>query len=209
MVALNLGNRIAAVPNESEPLVWVLHDGKPGMRSQALGLAEATGFRFVEKVLTVKRPWAWLPPQLWLQPLRAVNDRGVPLAPPWPDLVIGCGRHSAMPALAVRRASGCGTFAAQIQDPRVGRDEFDLLLVPEHDRLRGPRVAVTQGAIHRVTPTRLAEARRHFPALAELPRPVLAVLVGGANRSYRLGLDRLGTLAEAIASILRAGGGSA
>ncbi|MBV8493224.1 MAG: mitochondrial fission ELM1 family protein [Alphaproteobacteria bacterium] len=209
MVALNLGNRIAAVPNESEPLVWVLHDGKPGMRSQALGLAEATGFRFVEKVLTVKRPWAWLPPQLWLQPLRAVNDRGVPLARPWPDLVIGCGRHSAMPALAVRRASGCRTFAAQIQDPRVGRDEFDLLLVPEHDRLRGPRVAVTQGAIHRVTPTRLAEARRHFPALAELPRPVLAVLVGGANRSYRLGLDRLGTLAEAIASILRAGGGSA
>jgi hypothetical protein len=141
--------------------------------------------------------------------LGAVRDSGVPLAPPWPDLVIGCGRHSAMPALAIRRASGGRTFAAQIQDPRVGRSEFDLLFVPEHDRLRGPRIVVTRGAIHRVTPARLAEARRHFPALAGLPRPILGVLIGGANRSYRLDFDRLATIADAIAAILRAGGGSA
>ncbi len=48
-----------------------------------------------------------------------------------------------MPALAIRRASGGRTVAAQIQDPGVGRDEFDLMVVPEHDRLRGPRVIVT------------------------------------------------------------------
>ena len=50
------------------PLVWVLHDGKAGMASQALGLAEATGFPFVEKSLAVRAPWAWLPPQLWMKP---------------------------------------------------------------------------------------------------------------------------------------------
>ena len=209
MVALHLHDPVAAVASDAAPLVWVLHVGKPVMASQALGLAEATGFPFVEKVLSVQRPWAWLPPQLWLNPLGAVRHSGVPLAPPWPDLVIGCGRHSAMPALAIRRASGGRTFAAQIQDPRVGRSEFDLLFVPEHDRLRGPRIVVTRGAIHRVTPARLAEARRHFPALAGLPRPILGVLIGGANRSYRLDFDRLATIADAIAAILRAGGGSA
>ena len=209
MAALHFREPVAAVPSESGPLVWVLHDGKPGMASQALGLAEATGFPFVEKVLSVRRPWAWLPPQLWPAPFRAVTDDGIPLAPPWPDLVIGCGRLSAMPALAIRRASGGRSFAAQIQDPRVGRDEFDLLFVPEHDRLRGPRIIVTCGAIHRVTRVRLAEARRHFPALAGLPRPILGVLIGGANRSYRLGLDHLAALADAIAAILRTGGGSA
>src|ERR1700733_4644104 len=106
------------------PVVWVLHDGKAGMASQALGLAEATGFPFVERALTVHLPWTYLPPQLWLGPLAAVSDQGAPLTPPWPDVVIGCGRNTVRPALAIRRASGGRTVVAQIQDPRLGRGQF-------------------------------------------------------------------------------------
>jgi mitochondrial fission protein ELM1 len=194
--------------SDSAPLVWVLHDGKAGMASQALGLAEATGFPFVEKSLAVRAPWAWLPPQLWLAPLAAVSDGDLPLRPPWPDLVIGCGRNTARPALAIRKASGGWTVAAQIQDPRIGRGEFDLMLVPEHDRYRGPRVITTKGALHRVTPEKLVAARERFPELATLPRPVLGVLIGGSNRAYRLPLDRLAEIADAIASAVRETGGS-
>ena len=79
------------------------------------------------------------------------------LTPPWPDAVIGCGRNAVRPALAIKRASGGRTIAAHIQDPRFGRDRFDLMIVPRHDRLRGPRVLVTEAAVHRVTP---AAARR-------------------------------------------------
>jgi mitochondrial fission protein ELM1 len=114
-----------------------------------------------------------------------------------------------MPALAIRRASGGRTLAAQIQDPGVGRSEFNLLVVPEHDRLRGPRVIVTRGAVHRVTRARLAAERARFPALAMLPRPILSVLIGGANKAYRLTLRRLGEIADAVAGVLRAQGGSA
>src|SRR2546429_2492333 len=209
MAALRLRDPVTAVPGETAAVVWVLHDGKPGMASQACGLAEAIGFPFIEKQLSIRAPWAWLPPQFWLEALRAVSTEAGPLQPPWPDLVIGCGRLSAMPALAIRRASAGRTFAAQVQDPRVGRNEFDLLFVPEHDRLRGPQTVVTRGAIHRVTAARLAEARLRFPRFAGLPRPILGVLIGGANRSYRLSLDRLAAIAEAIAGVLRAGGGSA
>src|SRR5438874_12817601 len=106
MAALRLRDPVTAVPGETAPVVWVLHDGKPGMASQALGLAEATGFPFVERLLSVRRPWGWLPPQLWLAPLYAVSESGVRLAPPWPALVIGCGRRTAMPALAIRWARG-------------------------------------------------------------------------------------------------------
>jgi len=211
MVALSNARLAAAgsAPAEPTPLVWVLHDGKPGMASQALGLAEAAGLPFIEKRLAIRRPWAWLPPQLWVAPLIVARDRGRRLAPPWPDLVIGCGRNTARPALAIRRASGGRMLAAQIQDPRVGRDEFDMLFVPEHDRLRGPRILVTRGAIHRVTSELLAAERRRFPALEALPRPVLGVLIGGSNRTYRLDLRRLGEIAEMIADVLRRTGGSA
>src|SRR5258708_34139159 len=105
MVALPVSSEPIPAGND-EPLVWVLHDGKAGMVSQSLGLAEATGFPFIEKALTIYRPWAWLPPQLWIATFGAVSDSGRPLAPPWPDLVIPCGRNSAMPAQAIRRASG-------------------------------------------------------------------------------------------------------
>jgi hypothetical protein len=214
MVALSLSCEPAA---DAAPLVWVLHDGKAGMASQSLGLAEATGFPFVEKALSVRPPWSWLPPQLWLaplglDPLAAVTDGAGPLRPPWPDLVIACGRNAAMPALAIKRAAnkvpGCRAIAAQVQDPGVGRDEFDLMFVPEHDRLRGANVIVTKGALHRVTAEKLAAERLRFPELAALPRPVLAVLIGGSNSAYRLTLARLAELADAIAANLRATGGS-
>ena len=191
------------------PVTWVLHDGKAGMASQALGLAEATGFPFIEKRLEIRHPWKCLPPRLWFLPLAAARASGTPLSPPWPDLLIGCGRNTAMLALAVRRANNGRTVAAQIQDPGVGRDEFDLLVVPEHDGLRGPRVIVTRGAVHRVTASRLAAERARFPDLAALQRPILSVLIGGANRAYRLTLRKLGEIADAIAGVIRTQGGSA
>lgn len=209
MVALALDPVLPRAAGDAPPLVWVLHDGKAGMASQALGLAEATGFPFVEKSLIVRAPWAWLPPRVWLAPLAAASDGGVTLRPPWPDLVIGCGRNTAAPALAIRRASGGRSLAAQIQDPRIGRGRFDLMLVPEHDRLRGPRIMTTRGALHRVTPERLADARARFPELAHLARPVLGVLIGGSNRAYRLTLDRLAAIADQIATCLEATGGAA
>ena len=195
-------------PPAPAPSAWVLHDGKAGMASQALGLAEAMGLPFVEKPLAIRRPWAWLPPQLWMAPLRAAKAEGGPLHPPWPDLVIGCGRNTAMPALAIRRLSGGRTMAVQIQDPRVGRDEFDMLFVPEHDWLRGERVFVTRGAIHRVTAARLDSERRRFPALEDLRQPIVGVLIGGSNRTYRLDLRRLGEIADAVAAAVRQTGGS-
>jgi uncharacterized protein len=210
---------MVALPSRSEPappapggddapVVWVLHDGKAGMASQSLGLAEATGFPFIEKALTVRSPWAWLPPQLWLAPLAAVRDGRDILRPPWPDLVIACGRNAAMPALAIRKASGGRTAVGQIQDPRVGRSRFDLMFVPEHDRLRRENVMTTKGALHRVTADKLAAERRRFSELAALPRPVLAALIGGSNRAYWMTSSQLAAIGDAIAACARQTGGS-
>jgi uncharacterized protein len=201
----------ASAPTEqpATPLAWVLHDGKAGMRSQALGLAEATGFEIAEKSLEISWPWSALPPQMWLSPRHGLSNCEEQLLPPWPDLVIGCGRNTVIPALAIRRISGGRPFLAQVQDPRLRRSEFDLLIVPEHDRLRGPRVIVSRGAMHRVTSARLAAERSRFPALAAMPAPILTVLLGGSNKSYRLGHRRLGEIADAVAALLRERGGSA
>src|SRR6516164_9745243 len=189
------------------PIAWVLHDGKAGMTSQALGLAKATGFPFIEKCLGIGFPWIYLPPPLWFLPFRAAGGTGASLRPPWPDLIVACDWNAAISALTIRRAGGGLIGAAQIQNPGIGRAEFDLLVVPEHDRARGARVIVTLGAIHRVTRARLAAERYRFPAFAAMPRPILSVLISGTDGSSRLTLRRVGEITEVLAGILRRGGG--
>ena len=174
------------------PNCWVLTDGKPGMENQCLGLAEALGIVPTVKRIAPRFPWSVLPPGLWFAPLRAPGPGGDRLAPPWPALLIATGRQTVAPSIAIRRASRGATFTVQIQDPQVDPARFDLVASPAHDRLAGDNVIATLGALHRVTPERLAHAAARFrDRLARLPRPLVAVLVGGTNRQYRL--SRAGT----------------
>jgi mitochondrial fission protein ELM1 len=69
-------------------------------------------------------------------------------------------------------------------------------------------VLVTRGAVHRVTPAKLAEAAAQWePRLAAVPRPRLAVLIGGNNKVFRLDLATLATLGDRLAVLARAGHG--
>jgi mitochondrial fission protein ELM1 len=90
----------------------------------------------------------------------------------------------------------------------LGARHFDLMIVPAHDRIRGDNVLVSLGAVHRVTPTRLAEAAAFWaPKLDFLPRPRVAVLLGGGNGSYRLSEARAGSIAADLQHLARGGAG--
>jgi mitochondrial fission protein ELM1 len=170
-----------------EEACWVLTTGEAGMRSQALGLAEAVGLPIVEKRIVVRRPWRWLPGGFPPMPLAALDPQGDMLAPPWPRLVVTCGRRSIGPALAVKRLSGGQTIAAYVQNPELGRRAFDLVAAMPHDRVTGPNVVTVCTALHPITQARLAAARDEWRAsLGPGQRPLLGVLVGGDNSSYRL-----------------------
>jgi hypothetical protein len=178
---------------------WVVTDGKPGMENQALGLAEAVGFDIEVKRIAIKAPWRWLPPMLWFDRFAALHHSGDDLVPPWPDLLIGCGRMSVPYSLAVRRKSLRQTFTVQLQNPAISTQRFDLVAPPHHDHLTGENVVQTRGAVHRVTPERLAaEADKFRDQLAHLPRPLVAVLIGGNNKCYSITPEITRTLADRL-----------
>jgi len=186
---------------------WVLSDGKAGTEVQSLGLAEALGFQPEVKRIGIRAPWRWLPPGLWVAPFRALASDGARLAPPWPEVLIASGRLTAAPALAVRRVSRGASFTIQIQDAKVDPGRFDLVVAPRHDRLSGANVVSVLGALHRVTARRLAEAAaRHAPGLAHLPRPRIAVLIGGTSKVYRMTPRGARRLAAQLASLARGQG---
>lgn len=170
------------------PRCWVVTDGNSGMENQCLGLADALGVVAEVKRIALRRPWEWLPPRLGalVDPLTGLDPRGAVLTPPWPDVWIATGRRTVALSASVKRLSE-RTVTVQIQNPHYPLAAFDLVVTPVHDRLQGANVIATAGALHRVTRARLDAAAREFRgALAHLPRPLVAVLIGGANSAYRM-----------------------
>ena len=169
---------------------WIVTDGKVGMVNQCRGLAEILEVEPVSKVIDQRAPWRWLPPVITPSVLDVVTSDSSPLVPPWPDLLIASGRKSVAPARAIRRASGGTTFCVQIQNPGAAPAAFDLVVTPQHDGLSGPNVMATTGSLHGLTPRVLDAARARFAdMMAPLPRPLLAVLLGGDNAVYNMTED--------------------
>jgi mitochondrial fission protein ELM1 len=192
------------------PTVWAVHDGKIGMANQVLGLAEAVGYPVIEKAVALRAPWRHLAPSLWLHPMAALSPEGARLEPPWPDLLVACGRGVTALALAVKRLSGGRTLWVHVQDPRFARRHVDLMVVPQHDPARGENVLLTVGAVHRVRPALLDAGRTRFaPLFSPLPRPLVGVLIGGSNRVYRLTPAIAATLGQQLAALAAQGFGIA
>jgi mitochondrial fission protein ELM1 len=186
---------------------WTITDGKAGMVSQALGLAEAVGLPVIEKTIRPAAPWKWLPPGTWPAGASGAGRGSDPLVAPLPRLVISCGRHSIRPAFWVKNQSEGRTFAVHIQHPRINPARFDLVVAPEHDRLTGPNVIPIRGSLHRVNRQRLdAAAARIAPSLADLPRPLVAVLIGGTNSVYTLTDRVVARLADDLSALCKQSG---
>lgn len=183
-------------------ICWVLTDGKPGMENQCLGLAEALGLNPDVKRVAPRFPWRVLPPHLWFGALHAPGPDGDVLSPPWPDLLIATGRQTVALSIAIKRLAGNRVFTVQIQNPVISAARFDLVATPRHDRLTGENVIVTEGALHRITPDRLAaEAGKFRDRLAGLPNPRVAVLIGGSNGQYRMTRKSAEALADRVAGL--------
>jgi mitochondrial fission protein ELM1 len=185
---------------------WVLTTGEAGMRSQALGLAAAVGLPIAEKRIVLPRFWGWLPAGLAPVPLGALSAAGDRLAPPWPRLVVACGRRSIGPALAVKRAAAGRTIAAYVQNPELAAEKFDLVVALAHDGLAGGNVVIVETALHNVTAAGLKTAAALWRArLIPDGAPLIGVLVGGDNGSYRLSGRVLQRLVDVLAEAQRRG----
>ncbi|MFQ5566551.1 MAG: mitochondrial fission ELM1 family protein, partial [Paracoccaceae bacterium] len=118
----------------------------------------------------------------------------------------GAGRRIAPLGAALGQLYGVPTV--QILDPRMPLGAFGLVAVPEHDRVTGPNVITTTGAIGRATPEVVARAAEPWrERLASLPRPRVAVLLGGPSASARFGGGAAGRLLDALQGLAEQGHG--
>ena len=190
--------------------VWVLADTAAGHANQALGVAEALDRPHLVKRIAYTK-LAGLPNLMRGSSLMGVaKETRRDLISPWPSLVIAAGRRTAPIARWIKRQSGGEAKIVQIMHPGTSAHDFDLIALPLHDSHpdAANQLRIT-GAPHRLTSLKLTAAAQEWEArLSHLPRPYLAVLVGGATHKRPFDDAAAALLGQQVEALRRQSGGS-
>ncbi len=186
------------------PKAWLVLGQRTGENAQIIALAEALGWPFEIKRL-VYRKYEFVTNVLRGTGLAGINKRqSSPLLPPWPDLVISAGMRGEPVCRWIRKQAGGRVKLIHIGRPWARPEHFDLVITTPQYRLPAhPNVLHNKLTLYRVTEARLAAAAAKWtPHFAQLPRPYIAVIIGGNSGPYvfdRLAAERLGREASAMA----------
>jgi len=192
------------------PKVWVLLGKGKGGNVQMLNLAGALGWPFETRQLyhnALNRI-----PNILLGASRASvdADRSDPLEPPWPDLVIAASRRSAPVAKWIRRQSGGRTRLVHLFHTQAPLAAYDLVItLPQYRLPQRSNVLHLSSALNRIPASELSTAATRWRTEFEaLPRPHIALIVGGTSSSYILDADTAARLGREAAVMARSAGGS-
>jgi len=181
-------------------------DARAGNLRQAQALAEALDPGHADAcILQPHWPWRLFAPMRAPGSDHAFGADFSAIAKHAPAVAIGCGRQA---ALATRVLRARGARVVQVLDPRIDPAHWDLLVVPQHDRVRGANVLTMLGSLHPVDAGWLARARETFAAFATLPRPRTVVLLGGSTRHARFDRMSFELLASRLEAAFARDGGS-
>ncbi|MGS0940669.1 ELM1/GtrOC1 family putative glycosyltransferase [Pseudomonas luteola] len=190
---------------EALPKVWVLLGQHAGDNAQLVAIAESLGWPYECKETRFK-PAKYVPGAL-LQGKMAQSAPG--LAAPWPDLVLSSGRRTAPVAHWIQRRSEGRSRLVVVGRPRAPLSSFDLVLTtPQYSLpLRDNVVDLPVPFIQNQIPSdqELAVWKERF---AHLPRPWVAMLVGGSSIPYELDKAAGRTLGAQASAAVGAKGGS-
>jgi mitochondrial fission protein ELM1 len=191
------------------PRTWLLLAEKQGDNAQVEALAEALPWACEVRRVAMKRRWLKGKPRVRASLSHLDLSASDALEPPWPDLVITNGRRTGNVALWIRKQSGGRTKLVMVGKPSGRVTRWDLVIgsaeaqIPPEDNL-----ALIGLPLLRVDPAAVAkEADAWRAEMADWPRPLLAILVGGPtgpfvyDRSVR---ERLVSMVHSI----REGGGT-
>ena len=184
--------------------VWLLLGDKPGDNAQVEAVALALGWPCERRTLHWRPPYALEKPRFRATLDHVDRARSASLEPPWPDLVLTIGRRPSMVALWIEAQSAGRTRIVLFGKPSGMMDRFDLVVAGAEVQLPPrPNVVPIRLPLMRAKASDIEAASAKWRTrLAALPRPLVAILVGGPTVPFAFDLrvaDRLQTLAHEIA----------
>ena len=157
----------------------LLTEGMHGMISQVEGLAKALDLDFMHEKIELNNFWKLIPPKITpIQSFVFKNQISEKF-----DIIISCGRKSVIPSLYLKKKFKKKIMNIHIQDPKVSLDNFDFVVIPEHDGVNGKNVITTKGAIHYLRDEEL-DANRDYLKSQIKKENLITLIVGGPNKYY-------------------------
>ena len=174
----------------------LLTEGMHGMISQVEGMAKALKTEFYHKIVRLRFPWNFIPPALTPISKIILKDKIYIIEKEIPDIIISCGRKSVVPSILLKRQNK-SIFTIHIQNPKVNFNNFDLIVAPEHDGLKGKNVINSKGAIHYITNEEIEKSKNYL--IDKVPdKKVVALILGGPNKYYSFDNKELSKIFEQI-----------
>ena len=102
-----------------------------------------------------------------------------------PSIIITTGRRMAGSSIAIKSILKNNVKTIQIQNPKLSFNNFDLLLIPEHDRVKGKNVIQTKGALSFYDENYIKNFNE--PSLKKIKTKKISVLlmVGGNSKRHK------------------------
>ncbi|CAA0126193.1 Uncharacterised protein [Halioglobus japonicus] len=189
---------------EGSITVWCLLGKKAGDNTQVRALAEELGWGYQEKRIAA-RSWELLVHLGGGATLAGIDrSQSSELAAPWPDIVISAGRRNEPVARWIQQQSGGSARLVHIGRPWAPLSTWDLIVTtPQYFLPERANIVHNNLPLHRFTPEDFSRAEQFRPQFEHLPRPWVAVLMGGDSGRFVMTAEkgaRLGELAQALAS---------
>ena len=182
----------------------LLTEGMHGMISQVEGLAKALNTAYSHKIVRLSFPWNLIPPKFTPVSQIVLKDKIYITNTEIPDLVISCGRKSIIPSILLKRKNP-KIFTIHIQDPKVNLKNFDAIVAPEHDNLKGDNIYTSKGAIHYITEAEINKARQYLVNKIKSEK-IVSLILGGPNKYYSFNSDQIISIFNQIKSIFVSNG---
>jgi len=167
----------------------LLTEGYHGMISQVEGLAKALQTEFQHKIVRLNWPWNFIPPKLTPISEIILKDKHYINENKSFDLVISCGRKSVIPSAIIKKKN-TNIFTIHIQDPKVNYKNFDVIIAPEHDELKGENVISSKGSIHYITQSEIEKAKNYLVNKFHNEN-VVSLILGGPSKYYSFSNEEL------------------
>jgi len=172
-----------------KPKALLLTEGYHGMISQVEGLAKALNADFQHKIVRLNWLWNYIPPKLSPVSRLILKDEQYITENEKFDLVISCGRKSVIPSIFIKKKNK-KIFTIHIQNPKVRFNNFDLIVAPEHDELKGENIITSKGAIHYITRLEIEKARPYLHNKIQNEK-IVSLILGGPNKYYNFSNEEL------------------
>ena len=172
-----------------KPKALLLTEGYHGMISQVEGLAKALNADFQHRIVRLNWLWNYIPPKLSPVSSLILKDGQYITENKKFDLAISCGRKSVIPSIFIKKKNK-KIFTIHIQDPKVRFNNFDLIVAPEHDELKGENIITSKGAIHYITRLEIEKARPYLHNKIQNEK-IVSLILGGPNKYYNFSNEEL------------------